>query len=335
MLVVVRPKPEWLVLLSQNPALQDIPKIVIGQQPVEVYKKFCSGKWTPVMQPAKEGNKARIQQELYNLFRSRKVSHVLVTQKLLWYSTVVEMVCASLRIPLTWCEAFFDDRIIMDRTGLQYCKDNDLKFDSIGPMEPPLLPKSTREPQPGVTSVAEMQAKVPESRDAVVVFGQTPYDMSLKERPGIGYLEWMDAMFRGNPDTRFLFKHHPLAKTPGIEKHSNVTAVNASLDSLFEAFELFASFSSTTIFEGMIRGRSFATGGYHFCSGLTLPVHNVVDARDLVRRLREYTFSADAWARRLFFICNRYTIPLNSPHLWERLNQPSKTFFEGHKPTLV
>lgn len=335
MIAVVRPKPEWLALLSQNPALKDSPKMVIGQQPVEVYKKFCSGKWTPVMQPAKESNKARIQQELHNLFRGTKVSHVLMTQKLLWYSTVVETVCTSLRIPLTWCEAFFDDRIIMDRTGLQYCKDNDLKFESIGPVELPLLPKSTREPQPGTTSVDELQSKVPEPRDAVVVLGQTPYDMSLKERPGIGYPEWMDAMFRGNPDTRFLFKHHPLAKTPGIEKHSNVTVVNASLDSLFAAFELFASFSSTTIFEGMIRGRSFATGGYHFCSGLTLPVHAAGDAHDLVGKLRKHTFSAEAWARRLFFICNRYTIPLNSPHLWERLTQSSKAFFEGHKPTLV
>ena len=55
------------------------------------------------------------------------------------------------------------------------------------------------------------------------------------------------------------------------------------------------------------------------------------EAKNLVERLKAYTVSADAWNRRLFFICNRYTVPLNSLHLWERMNKPSKQYFEEYK----
>jgi hypothetical protein len=334
MLAIVRLPRIWMPLIDANPALKHIPKLFTGQEPLDLCKKTCSGKtWTVHHHKVTNLKHVRVYQEILALFRQYKVSHALVTQRLLWYSQLVGQVCKELGIQLTWCECFFDDRIIMDRLALQYCKDNDIKYEVIGPLEPPLLPKKTRQPQPATLAPEELRAKlgVTDPANTVVVLGQTYYDMAVVEFPWLNYGRWLEALFKANPKTQFLFKHHPQKATPLIETYKNVRVINESLESLWGAFDLFASFSSTTIFEGMIHGKKFATGGYHFCSGVSMPVHAPEEATNLVERLKAYTIPTDAWNRRLFFICNRYTVPLVSPHLWERMNKPSKQYFEEYK----
>ena len=334
MLAIVRLPSIWMPKLEENPALKSVSKLFTGQENPTVCKKACPGKTWLVHHHKVTGLKhVRVYQEILALFKKCKVSHAIVTQRLLWYSVLVEQVCKELGVQLTWCEAFFDDRIILDRTSLQYCKNNDIHFEVYGSLEPPLLPKKTRQPQPATVTPEALRAKlgVTKPEETVVVLGQTYYDMAVKEFPWVGYEKWLHALFMSNPNTQFLFKHHPQKATPKIENYKNVRVINEGLESLWGAFDLFASFSSTTIFEGMIRGKKFASGGYHFCSGLSLPVHSAEAAKNLVEQLHSHACSTDAWNRRLFFICNRYTIPLNSPLLWKRMNMPSKQYFEEFK----
>jgi capsule polysaccharide export protein KpsC/LpsZ len=176
--------------------------------------------------------------------------------------------------------------------------------------------------------MAKLQLPVPE--EPIVVLGQVPHDMALVETPGLKYNDWLDAMFRNNLDTFFLFKHHPLAKTTlPLENYSNVMVINENIASLWAAFDHFAAYSSTTIFEGMDRGKKFATGGYHFCSGLTLQINTADGMKNLMEQLRAYEIPEEAWMRRQTFMCNHYSVPMSSPRLWDRMTMPSQKFFGG------
>ena len=152
--------------------------------------------------------------------------------------------------------------------------------------------------------------------------------MAVKEYPGLSYYEWLDALFRNNLKTFFLFKHHPLAKTEiPLQSYSNVQVIDENIASLWDTFNLFAAFSSTTIYEGMARGKKFATGGYHFCSGLTLDVHTAEAAKNLMEQLQAYQIPQEAWLRRQLFLCNHYAIHIASPRLWDRMTMTSEQFF--------
>jgi hypothetical protein len=332
MIALVRMASPWMSYIDKNPALTALPKLVVGQirDMDKPHLAVCTGKnWVVCNHQVIGEQRNRVYRELVEMFTVHEIRYVVATQKLLWYSDVLEQVCRDLKIELTWCEIFFDDRIIMDRTGLQYCKDNDIHYEStIKPAEP-ILPKKTRLKQPSSMPAAELltKLKVVKSDETVVVLGQVPHDMALRQFPGLSYPEWLHAIFTHNHGTTFLFKHHPQAPTAGIEKYSNVRVINEGLDSLWGAFSLFASFSSTTIFEGMIRGKKFATGGYHFCSGLTPTVHSTAEAKGLVEKLRAHETPQEAWTRRLTFICNHYTIPLTSPNLWKRMTTTSEQYF--------
>lgn len=332
MLAIVRPGKLWPKLLEENEALKNIPKLVIQQEPV-VHQEalFRTGRWKFVSPTIDKAYQNQSKAALFELLRDHKVTRVLVTQKLLWYSSVVEEVCQLLDIPIVWTEAFFDGRIILDKVGLQYCKLNEITYEACGAVESPVVPRNTREAQPPGMSPREIYKtyNVTGPFGAVVVFGQTPYDMSLIQYPWVGYEQWLDHLFECNRGTRFLFKHHPLCRTPGIERHPNAFSVNIDIQSLWNAFELFASFSSTTILEGCIRRKRFATGGYHFCSGngLTIEAHSLDGIRDLTKRLSAFSLPAPELQRRVWFVCNRYTISMKSPQFLERLERPSEEFF--------
>jgi hypothetical protein len=332
MLAIVRLPAAWMPFFADNPALRGIPKLCTGQESNELYERYCSGSgWSfyrhSVGNPSAT-EKAR--RELTSLFEGYGVTHVLVAQKLLWYSSLVEEVCQELGIPLVWCENFFDGRLVLDRVGLQYCKDNEIRFESA--VKPsPLIPLSgvTRQKQPNALSSEAVLAKlsIPVPGEPIVVLGQVPNDMALVEYPGLSYLEWLDALFRNNLNTYFLFKHHPLMKTPGIERYSNVQVIDENIASLWDTFNLFAAFSSTAIYEGMARGKKFATGGYHFCSGLTLQIETAEAAKNLAEQLHAYRIPQEAWERRQMFLCNHYAIHMSSPRLWERITTSSERFF--------
>lgn len=331
MLAIVRLPSAWMPYFTDNPALRDIPKLCTGQEAFDLYHQNCPGpNWSVYRHNVAPGCSDQAYRELLRLFSAYKIRYALVAQKLIWYSDLVEKACLELGIQLVWCECFFDDRIILDRVGLQYCKENEIHFESV--VKPaPLLPLTgrTRQAQPAALTTEELMAKlqIPVPGEPVVVLGQVPQDMALKEYPGLSYVDWLDALFRNNLSTYFLFKHHPLMKTPGIERYSNVQVIDENIETLWNSFQLFAAFSSTTIFEGMTRGKKFVTGGYHLCSGLTLEVLIASQASKLVEQLHAYQLPREAWLRRQMFLCNYYAIPMSSSRLWERITTSSEQFF--------
>lgn len=333
MLAIVRLPAAWMPYFTDNSALRSLPKLCTGQEAFELYHQHCPGpNWHVYRHNVAPGRPEQAYQELLRLFHAYEIRYALVAQKLIWYSDLVERACQEMGIQLIWCEAFFDDRLVLDRVGLQYCKKNEIHFETVVKPAPLLkLSGRTRQNQPAMLTPEELLAKlqIPVPGEPVVVLGQVPNDMALKEYPGLSYEAWLDALFRNNLDTYFLFKHHPLMKTPGIERYSNVQVINESIETLWNAFQLFAAFSSTTIFEGMARGKKFVTGGYHFCSGsgLTLEISAPEQAEDLVERLRAYQVPQEVWRRRQMFLCNYYAIPMSSPRLWERITTSSEHFF--------
>lgn len=271
------------------------------------------------------GQTRPVERLVSRIIRQHEVELVVTVQKLLWYSDVLEDVAARRRVPLVWTEAYFDDRIIVDRVGLQYCRENELRHETGFGAVDPVLPRRTREPQP-------LTGHLPAGPDDVFVFGQVPYDMALVQRPGLGYEDWLDALFRSRPGSRFWFKHHPVAPTPNLERYSNVRVVDVPIATAFDSCRRFAAFSSTTIYEGMCRGKWFVTGGYHFCSGHGLTVE-APDPGDgsWWDRLATHAPDPERVRQRLAFVCNAYTLPLESPALIERFEVPSDVFFQSKR----
>jgi hypothetical protein len=314
--LIARWPPAWVALAAPLLRKRYGTIVVLTQNPAEYPEADYVYRDAPV--PSDPRPSEKIVDMLLNV---AKVELVVTVQKLLWYSDILERRAADLGIPLVWTEAFFDQRIIVDKVGLQYCRDNELVHETgFGRLEP-LLPGRTREPQPA-------SGHLPAGPDDVFVFGQVPYDMALVQYPGLGYEAWLDRLFLSRPDTTFWFKHHPVAPTPGLERHPNVRVVDVPLALAFEACRRFAAFSSTTIFEGMCRGKWFVTGGHHFCSGHGLSVE-APDPGDgsWLDRLIDHRPDPDLVRQRLAFVCNAYTQPLDSPALIERFDLPSQPFF--------
>ena len=326
----VRISPRWIYHLERNPALSQEYKMYIGQNavPDEVAASIHVG-WDFIVHTVDKLYADKARDELKFWFEHHQLTHVVTCQKLIWYSNIVESLCQELKIPLIWCELFFDDRIIVDRIGLQYCKQNELRYESAGEPTEPLLPTATRGRQPEDVPAAQLYKRYNTSRDSdvVIVLGQTPFDMSLREYPDVCYEQWFDRLFTSNPNTKFIFKHHPSCETLSVRKYPNVHESLVNIDSLFNAFDRFAAFSSTTIFEGLIKGKKFVTGGYHFCSGNGLVLESP-DVTNITEKLKAFNINAEARRRRLWFICNKYTIPLSSPKLVERIVKPSEEFFK-------
>ena len=326
----VRISPRWIYHLERNPALSQEYKMYIGQNavPDEVAASIHGG-WDFIVHTVDKLYADKARDELKFWFEHHQLTHVVTCQKLIWYSNIIESLCQELKIPLIWCELFFDGRIIVDRIGLQYCKQNELRYESAGEPTEPLLPTATRWRQPEDVPAAQLYKLYNTSRDSdvVIVLGQTPFDMSLREYPDVCYEQWFDRLFTSNPNTKFIFKHHPSCETLSVRKYPNVHESLVNIDSLFNAFDRFAAFSSTTIFEGLIKGKKFVTGGYHFCSGNGLVLESP-DVTNITEKLKAFNINAEARRRRLWFICNKYTIPLSSPKLVERIVKPSEEFFK-------
>ena len=157
--------------------------------------------------------------------------------------------------------------------------------------------------------------------------------MSLKysKNPDIKTFEdYIRALSLNNPDTNFLLKIHPNYKTEWanrieemdfIKAYPNITVIDESLSTLFSAFELFTAFSSTTIFEGIMEKRKFATVGYHFCDndGLVLQLKSMEDFKDLLNRLKSFRINEALRKKYIHFICNHYTIPLDSDRVVKKI----------------
>jgi hypothetical protein len=248
---------------------------------------------------------------------SCRVTHAIICQPLLWYSTAAAEALRACGVRVFWTEGYFD-RMILDEIGVQYTADNELvRFGHLAQPAPMPLRLSTRYAQPAAVAPEVLRRRY--GPEAMPIFGQVADDMALRDMSGgMSYEQWLRALIESNPQTHLLFKHHPLKRTE-LPSAPNVTVVNEHVHALFAAYQEAAAYSSTVILEGVARGVRFATGGHHFMAGLTLRIGAPSDAAGVLRRLQRARPSRYLIELRLAFIENRYTVRFDEERALARL----------------
>ncbi len=253
------------------------------------------------------------------LLSSTNTSCVMASQYGLWYSDILKSVANDRKIPVYWTEVLFNDRITCDTQGTVYTPTNSISL-MCKTSEPFVIEKTRYEKQPEKLSRDQILNKYNILTGCpVVVFGQTPIDMAVKHHRNIPYHEWLNQVFLSNPDHTFLFKHHPEMKTElPLEIYHNVIVIDENVESLLDSFEYFASFSSSTIFEAVYRGKKVMTGGYHSLTGTGV----VMESSLLVVDLMEFDIDADIRQNWISTIHHEYSIDPMSEQLMKRLDIP-------------
>lgn len=334
-LLVCRLKAFRCEKIQQNPWIHDYfgNIVTIDHYPLATYrdKGFeASYHWPPVQ------DVGRCQRFADECLQKHGITHAIISQKLYDYSSIMEEACIRNNVKFVWAEAFFDDKLIYDYAGLQYCRENDIKNHVFRiPVTPLDLPRSTRETQPTPLPKEMVYQKYRLTRGLkyIVIMGQLPWDMSLKQsiNPAYSnYIKFISDVIDANREVQFLCKPHPKDVIPK-RFGPRVTYVNESLGTLFEAFDNFLAFSSTTIFEGIIHNKKFATMGYHLCNDdrLVYQIKTNSHMRNLYNNLRKLSIDEEIKNRFLSFICNHYTIDFNSPRLLDKLVMTPEEFYVG------
>lgn len=251
----------------------------------------------------------------------------------------------DLGIKYMFFEAFLGDNKVFDRAGFHYSPDNEIKryVDKVK-MRNIAIPDYTKIKQPEKIGRREFFKKyeIPEEGKYIVILGQELGDKSLlhsKNKDVKDYRDYIHCIVTSNPDVCFLFKPHPAYYT--IKKHlqndmdfinqyQNIKFINENIHSLFEIFDKFTAFSSTTIFEGLMRGRKFATVGHHFCddSRVVLEMTDRNSFDNLYEKLEVFTIDEDARKKYMNFLLNYYSINLDSPRVVDRIEKTSNEYME-------
>ena len=279
------------------------------------------------------------------ILTENKIDLVINAQPLHPLHTIMEAECKKRSIDTINYETFFDDKMVLDRTGSQYTESNDIR-EYVKKISIPSdfqieYPKASRQVQPRTINRSAFfkRYSLREGDKHVVVLGQLNWDMSLKHssNPDInGQEQFLRKLFESNPDTIFLFKNHPQYKSSRfihemnfVPSYKNVRIINESLETLFDNFECFVSFSSSCIMEGLIRGRKFATIGYHFCNDPELVFQLKTNEKffDIYESLQRFVINQKLLSRYLYFVCNLYAVPMDSEQLFHRLSKTSKDYF--------
>jgi ADP-heptose:LPS heptosyltransferase len=289
-------------------------------------------------------------EHIYNFCKdillNKEIKLVINSHPLHTYNTQMKRACKDTGVKCINTEMFCDNKMIFDWNGCQYTGGNEIyeyanKIPKITDRTIIDYPKSTRQPQPDVITREAFFKKYQLSSSGIyiVLLGQLMWDMSViqsvnKESPT--YKDYVSLILRENPHITFLVKPHPIDLKRGnsdfiniCKSFPNVVFVNESLDSLFDIFDYFTSFSSTTIFEGLMRKKKFATMGFHFCNNDKLVYQIRVDskAKHLDDRLRNLTIDEDILKRYIYFVCNYYTVRGNTDKLFYRLTMDSNEYF--------
>lgn len=245
-----------------------------------------------------------------------------------------------------YCEAFLGREGLFDRVGYHFTPDNEIrKFVDATPVLPVReIPNWTKIAQPADITRAQLFAKYRiEGFKQIVIMGQEAGDKSLiysHHKSLKNYEEFLHKVVTRNLDTTFIYKPHPVYSTTKQDQagqmafmgdYKNVIMVNESLGTLFGAFDRFVAFSSTTIFEGLARGKKFATAGCHLCDDerLTLRIDTDEKFQGLFERLGEFAIDEQVRARYMSFILNYYAIPLDDPRVLSRITRTSEQYFKG------
>lgn len=333
--LVVKTPPPWSCLLSANKVLtREYHIVCLDGYPKERYPSAHN--ITSIYEDHGKGDFAG---RIAEIVDRHAIQCAIVLTPLWWYGEEAAKALRSLGVRVLWSEIFPGKRMLFDDLGCQYTSVNQLKIhaDRFPPLRP-AFPKATRYPQPAWKDPSLLRRKHQEdtNRPIIAVFGQVPADNALRDMTGgVSYYEWLDAIFTENPDTTFLFKQHPAWKTNkalltmGLDKYPNVTELDESLDSMFMAFDAFAAYSSTVIFEGAVHRKHFATGGQHFLErdGLRLRITSKEEAQGLYSKLMSFKVDEDLRNRWLAFITHAYTMEPGDPRIVERLRLTAEEFF--------
>lgn len=258
---------------------------------------------------------------------------VLNKQVLHPYGEALSQACKITETPMLWFETFIGDRLILDWNGLPYMFWNDIRRyrQSIPPLKCTNLPTTTKVEQ----SFHALEPAYLKQENIVGILGQIWWDKSVQRTRGFAsYRVWLDALVRENPNVNFILKTHPLqAKdlTPfeWILKQPNVCMTNASLKGFFDGLQHFVAYSSTTVFEGLLRGKTLATGGFHLC----LHPQLVYDAwhprfvKNLWRHLQQQRISQQIFKEYCNFICNYYALSMRSRVFVDKLLVSPQQFY--------
>lgn len=250
----------------------------------------------------------------------------------------------ELGIEYIFFEAFIGNDKVFDRCGFHFTPENEIKryVDKVKMLDI-TLPGYTKVEQPNEISAEaffNLYDLNPKGK-YIVLLGQELGDKSLlaSKNPNVrDYYDYIDKLFKSNPDVKFIFKPHPVYFT--IKKHlrqdieficnyPNVVTVYESIYSLFKIFDRFTAFSSTTIFEGLMRNKKFATVGYHFCSDPKV-VFELTDDEKFTNLYSSLgTFEIDKVVRDKYinFILNYYSMNLADKRVVERIEKTSGEYY--------
>jgi len=254
-------------------------------------------------------------------------------------------ICNRLGVNWLFNEAFLGIKNVFDRTGAHFDPDNDIKkyvdlVDISGKLNKPTWTK-VKQPENITKKQLFHKYGLKKNKKYIVLLGQEVCDKSIihsKNKDVKNYEEYIYNLTRNNLDTTFLFKPHPVYKT--IKKHDahlvdfvynykNIITIDESIDSLFDIFDVFTAYSSTTVFEGLLKNRKFATAGYHFCDNddIVYQLKTLDNYKDLYNKLRKFKINEKTRNRYMYFICNYYSIFCNSQQLVDRLELSSEEYF--------
>lgn len=251
----------------------------------------------------------------------------------------------KLGIDYLFCEAFLDGDKVFDRKGYHYTPKNEIKkyVDKVR-IKDIDIPKKSKIEQPVEVSKDEFFKKYNLNKNDkyIVILGQELGDKSLihsHSKTIKTYYDYIGQLATENPEVKFIFKPHPVYSTikknlagdmDFIDKYSNIIKVNESIHSLFNIFDKFTAFSSTTIFEGLLKDKKFATIGYHFCDDPKI-VLRPRELKGLYRKLARFKIDRMTRTKYLNFILNYYRIDLGSPKLLNRIEKTSDEYFKNNK----
>lgn len=292
----------------------------------------------------------KLRKDIYNMckgmIQKNRIDMVINAQPLHPYNEIMAEACRELKIQMINSETFCDDKWLFDYVGCQYVCPNEI-YDYVNKM--PIkseieidLPKTTRQPQPPTIEKDYFFKKynLDPNGKYIVILGQLLWDMSVKRSVNINirtYEEYLDLILKANPDTTFLVKFHPIynkgrkkKEMDFIYEYPNVKVIDENIITLFKIFNNYTSFSSTTIFEGLLYDKKFATLGFHYCNNDELVIQLRVNdrAKNLYNQLENFRIDQTVKNRYLRFVCNYYTIDLNSDKLYYRLVLPSDKYFK-------
>lgn len=279
---------------------------------------------------------------LEGVIRMNGVTHAVISQPLLWYSDEAARACHRHGVEVIWFEKFPGGKGIFDKIGCQYMAESEIStYSQSTRILFPNGPEATAASQPKYCAPSELLSRYGvDSRQCIVLFGQSHIDMAVADtHDRLGYEEWV----KGLVDTGLpiLYKRHPVYEAipdlpdplQWILKCPAVQAFPESIFSAFDAFSLFASYSSTVILEGALRGRFFITGGRHFIDSylMCLRIREKDGFRGLPDLLLGFEPNWKELVRRLGFVTRLYTIDFKSPALLEKLTLSSDDYYGRYR----